>query len=214
MKWLSNLEYYNIPFNIKIVNKNDCIIADRKINEHKIFYILDGFIQEMQVFTNGEIISLKLLYNNDSFKNIQPDLELENLCLDVNYHHRFKALTNTILIVVNKKELIKQTNNGKYKANLIDDIENYKKNEMLCVLSHRNTKKRLIQLLLILTKHFGVLTKNEIYIPFNISHSNIATIIGSQRITVNRIMKKFKPDILYYDDKQIIIFNIIRLIQS
>jgi len=212
MKWLNKLEEYNLSFKVKILYKNDCIIADRKSNEHKILIILDGFIQKVKIFTNGETITLKLLYNTDIFTNLRPGVR--SSYSNTNHCYQFKALTNTIIIVINQKELIKPIANNYSKEYLLYHIYNYEDNDILKILAHQNITKRIIQLLLILTQHFGKISKNQIYIPFNISQDNIATIIGSQRVTVNRIMNKLKTNILYYDDTKIIILNVMKLIQS
>ncbi len=212
MKWLNKLENYNLSFKVKIIYKNDCIIADRQSTEHKILFILDGFMQKVKIFTNGEMITLKLLYNTDIFTNIKP--EIKSPYSKTNYYYQFKALTDTIIIVLNKKELDKQTKKDYFKPSLLHEIYYDENDDILKILAHQNITKRIIQLLLILIQHFGRIRKNKICIPFNLSQNNIANIIGSQRVTVNRIMNKFKPNIIYYDDKQIIIFNIIHLIQS
>lgn len=211
MKWLNKLEDYNLSFKVKIIYKNDCIIADKNLDEHKILVILDGFMQKIKTFTNGETITLKLLYSTDVFTNTY--IEIRSPCLKTNYYYKFKALTDTIIIVLNRKELDKKTKKHYSKSFLLHEIYHYENNDILKILAHQNIAKRIIQLLLILTQHFGKVRKDKIYIPFNLSQNNIANIVGSQRVTVNRIMNKFKPNILYYDDKQIIIFNIIQLIQ-
>ena len=207
MKWLIDLEFYNIGFTIKTLSKDEYIVLYQKNYNHKILYILDGFIQSMQVFTNGEVVSLKLLYKNDTFTNIET--HRNSLDNNKNYYYQFRALTYTILVIINRKEILQRM-----KLNYHQYYHcNYKNQEMISILSHKYTKKRLVQLLLILTKRFGVISNSRIYIPINLSHYSIATIVGSQRITVNRIMNQLKPSILYYDDKQIIIFNLIKLIQ-
>lgn len=207
MKWLIKLESYDMSFKIKILKKNDCIIANQKNSNHKIIYILDGFIQTMQTFTNGEIINTQLLYTNDILIDIQQPIQIKDQ--HTNCFYKFKALTQTILIIINKKEFIKKIQ----KSDRINYNSLNLNKEMIIILSHKNTKKRLIQLLLILIKKFGVLKNNQISIPFTISHCNIASIIGSQRITVNRIMNKLKQNTIYYDSKKIIIFDILKLIQ-
>ncbi len=95
-------------------------------------------------------------------------------------------------------------------------LQNYNtKNEIISILSHRNTKKRIIQLLMILMKQFGQIKNNQIIIPFHLSHQTIAIIAGSQRITVNRIMNKLKQSgIVSYNKKSLIIYSVTKLIQG
>lgn len=190
MKWLIDLETYNISFNIRILKKNDSILAHQDTNENKIIYILEGFIQILQVFTNGETICSQLLYTSDLFMNTIPCITLpyEN----INYYYKFIALTKTVIVIINEKEFIKKLN---YNTELLHKFQHtylYRNNEINQILSHRSTKKRLVQLLFILIEHFGTFTEYSIIIPFNLSHYTIATIIGSQRITVNKIMNELK----------------------
>lgn len=207
MKWLIKLEYYDMSFNIKVLKKDDCIINNQKTSNHRMIYILDGFMQKMQKFNNGEIINTQLLYSNDIFIDTQQSVQINDQ--PNNYFYKFKALTQTTIIVINQKKLLKKIQK---EYRLYDYYYNLNQ-EMLIILSHKNTKKRLIQLLLILIKNFGILSSNKIFVPFNISHNNIANIIGSQRITVNRIMNQLKQTVLYYDNKKIVIFNLIKLIE-
>ena len=212
MKWLNKLEYYDLSFNVKIIYKNECIIADKKIDEYNTLIILDGFMQKTQIFTNGEMITLKLLYKTDIFTNIKT--EPKSSYLRDSYYYQFKALTNTIIIIINKKELEKRTEKKHFALHILNQSHYHDNNEMVQILSHKNIKKRIVQFLLILIKHFGKISRNTIYIPFNLSHNDIAVIIGCQRVTVNRVMNKLKPNIIYYDDHRIIIFNLTQLIQS
>ena len=101
---------------------------------------------------------------------------------------------------------------NKFIYQLYLSTSNYSK-DMINITSHKNTKKRLIQFLFILVERLGVPTKKQIIIPLHLSHYTIATIIGSQRITVNKIMNELKKkEILSYDNKKISIINIIQLI--
>ena len=190
MRWLINLENHNISFRIYILQKNDSIIIKNKIKNDRIFYILDGFIQKSQIFTNNEIICLTLLYNDNIFTSQLSNFKQKSHHL--NYHYKFIAMKRTIILVINQQEFIKKT---KHNYKLFNSwIHNYFNNhkEILQIIIHRNTKKRLTQLLLILIKHFGIFKKHKIIIPFKLSHYNISTIIGSQRITVNKIMNDLK----------------------
>lgn len=194
MEWLTNLENHNISFNIHILKKNDCILANQRIKPNQIICILDGFIQTLQVFTNGETICIKLLYANDLFTNINT--YNKEPYQNINYYYKSIALTKTVIATINETTFIKKI---QHNTNLLNEFCNtnfYHNNEITQILSHRNTKKRLIQLLFILIEHFGKFTEHKFVIPFNLSHYTIATIIGSQRITVNRIMNDLKKNIL------------------
>lgn len=192
MKWLTNLENYNISFNIHILKKNDCMLANPNSESNKIICILDGFIQILQVFTNGETICIKLLYANDLFKNISSDIKTPYQ--SINYYYKIVALKKTVIATINEKIFIEKIENNTKLLNELLTTNLHHNNEITQILSHRNTKKRLIQLLFILIEHFGKFTEHNLIIPFNLSHYTIATIIGSQRITVNKIMNDLKKN--------------------
>ena len=210
MKWLRYLETYNISFNINILNKEDSII----INEDSyVAYIIDGFMQKLQVFTNKETLCTQLLYSNHILGKFK--LTQNQFFLNRNYSYKFVALTQTIILTINKKELINKS--GKY-TQPICSLTYFKliySEDIVAIISHKNTKKRLIQFLFIIIERLGIFKKNKFLIPFNLPHSTIATIIGSQRITVNKIMNELKKErILFYDHQEISIIDIIKLIYS
>ena len=208
MEWLKYLEKYNISFKVNILNKEDSILINKN---NKIIYIIDGFMQKLQVFTNGEKLCTQLLYKDHILKKIKLTKQLPYR--RHNHYYELIALKRTIIITFEEQELILKSimyNQFIYQLHLLSS--NYNE-DIIDIISHKNTKKRLIQFLFVLIERLGVLTKKQIIIPLNLSHYTIATIIGSQRITVNRIMNELKKKgILSYDNKKISIINIIQLI--
>ena len=213
MKWIKHLEQYNISFNIHILHRNDSIIIPKIFHEHEAhaIYIVDGLIQLLKIFTNGENICTELLYKHNFFNKIELNCQKK-----INYYYKAIAIKKTIILIIPIKKLIKNTSIT-YKTDLWYKFLNYKynNNHIAEILSHRNTKKRLIQLFLILIKKFGKLTKHNIIIPFYLSHYTLGTITGSQRVTINRIMNNLKKNnIINYNKQQIIIYSIVKLIQA
>lgn len=208
MKWLTYLEEDNISFKVNILDKEDSILINKN---NKIIYIIDGFMQKLQVFTNGEKLCTQLLYKDHLLKKIKLTKQLPYK--RNNHHYELIALKRTIIITIEEQELITKSNmynQSIYQLHLLSS--NYNE-DIISITSHKNTKKRLIQFLFILIERLGILTKKRIIIPLNLSHYTIATIIGSQRITVNRIMNELKnKKTLSYDNKKISIINIIKLI--
>ena len=208
MKWLRYLEAYNISFNINILNREDSIIVNRN---NCTIYIIDGFMQKLQVFTNKETLCTQLLYSHHVLKKFKSTKK--NFYLNKNYSYRFVALTKTIILSINQKELINK--GGKYNQ-LIYSLDYSKliyNKDIITIISHKNTKKRLIQFLLIIIERLGIFKEDKFLIPLNLPHYTIATIIGSQRITVNKIMNELKKKrILLYNNQKISIINIIKLI--
>lgn len=213
MKWLIHLENYNISFNTSFLKKEDYILTRKYIDHYKIIYIVNGFMQANQVFTNGEIICHKLLYKSNAFINIEPYIYSKNQT-DINYYYNIKALTDTTIIIIDPKEFIQKLKNNTELLYTIIYLHHDKNQDIVRILSHKGTKKRLVQFLLIMIENFGRLTEQKIIIPFNLSHYNIGTIIGSQRITVNKIMNNLKKNnVINYNEKEMIILNLTKLIQ-
>ena len=207
MKWLTVLENHNLSFNIHILQKNDCIFMLNTRNNDQIALILEGFIQISQVYTNGENICRGLLFKNDVFISISSKLTRKT-----NYCYKAVAVIKTAVVTVSVDELNKKTTHKSKPFNIYKAL--YSNNEIIDILSHKNTKKRLVQLLLVLVKRFGQLKQHNIIIPFYLSHYRIATIIGSQRTTINRIMSQLKrSQIIHYTSEKIIINSLLQLIQ-
>lgn len=208
MKWLKKLKDWNISFQVHELQKEDFIVLQTASGKQNAIYILDGVAQLMQVFTNKEKICIKLLLNNQVAINYGA-LNQSNYCNTV------LAITKTKIITAAHQEiwdkLAKDTDKFAQNVSYIPN-EQY---EITNILSHRNTKKRIVHLLIILIKQFGEITGRKITIPFNLSHQTIADITGSQRITVNKIMSKLKSRcIINYGNKSIIIHNLAELIRD
>lgn len=208
MKWLRYLEAYNISFNINILNREDSIIVNKS---NCTIYIIDGFMQRLQVFTNKETLCTQLLYSPHVLKKFKSTKK--NFYLNQNSSYRFVALTKTIILTINQKEFINK--GGEYNQ-LIYSLDYSKliyNKDIIAIISHKNTKKRLIQFLLIIIERLGIFKEDKFLIPLDLPHYTIATIIGSQRITVNKIMNELKKKrILLYNNQKISIINIIKLI--
>ena len=193
MKWLTHLEKYNISFKVSILNREDSIVINKN---NKIIYIIDGFMQKLQIFTNGEKLCTQLLYKNHFLQKINLTKQIPYK--KHNHYYEFIALTRTIIITLEKRELIRKSNiYNQFIYQLYSLSSNYSE-DTINITSHKNTKKRLIQFLFILVERLGVLRKKQIIIPLYLSHYTIATIIGSQRITVNKIMNELKKKKYYH----------------
>lgn len=209
MTWIEYLEYHNIPFNIYILDKNDCIMLNKKFSKPQLMIILNGLMQLLQIFSNGETICTELLKQN----NIISDI-LSNSSNTLTYYYKATAIIKTAIIVIPSNKLNHSL--AKQSLNLcIQESRHNNNHSMIQILCYRNTKKRIIHLLLILSKNFGRLKNHEIIIPFYISQNTISIITGSQRVNVTRIMNGLKnKTIISYNKKNLIIHSLLQLIQS
>lgn len=206
MRWIKQLENYNISFHIHILQKQDSIFINKKAQNSNIIYILNGFIKLLQVFTNNEKICIELIYKNQIISS-----DIFNNTNQHSYYYLLVAITTTTIVTIPLKEFNKK---AKRDAKIFQLLKlQSKKNDMISILSHKNTKKRIIQLIIILIRKFGCMKKNNIVIPFRPTHQMIAAIVGSQRVTVNKIMKNLKREgMINYSNNSITIYRIIRLI--
>lgn len=208
MEWLTYLEKYNISFKVSILNKEDSILINKN---SQVIYIIDGFMQKLQVFTNGEKLCTQLLYKDHILKKFKLTKKLPYK--GDNHHYELIALKRTIIITFEEQELIIKSSTYDQFAYQLHLLNSNYNEDIISINSHKNTKKRLIQFLFVLIERLGIVTKRQIIIPLNLSHYTIATIIGSQRITVNRIMNELKKKgTLSYNNKRISIINLIQLI--
>lgn len=210
MKWLEYLENCNISFKIHILQKYDCILIPGTKSDYQVLYILDGLMEILQIFTNNEKICVQLLHKNSIFKNFKYDH-----INTTNYYYKAVAITKTALVTVPCRYLINKINK---KPNILSNflLNQQKDNhDIIHILSHKNTKKRIIQLLLTLAKSFGHYSNGNVIIPFCVPHYVIGNITGSQRANISKIMNYLKKNrIIYYDKQKIILYNIIKLIEA
>lgn len=210
MEWLKKLEDYNISFHIHLLEKEDFIIIKKEYEEKRIMYILDGLAQLMKVFSNNEKVCVELL------QNCQITTTYHSSSRRNNHYNILTAITVTKIITVSAQEIktIQATDKtSRFTGNVVR--QHNKNNEITSILSHRNTQKRIVQLLIILAKKFGRVKGSVIAIPFHLSHQTIADITGSQRGTVGKIMSKLKKNKnIGYGSKSIMIRNLKHLIQD
>lgn len=190
--WLMNLETYNIPFKIRVLETDDLLIFKKNTKELLGIFLLEGLLQKSRIFTNGEVLCDSLVYGSDFLTN--KFLLAEKKSKEINYYYQFTALKTTVLLTLDKKQYLKKIKDNQYTKNYFHYKDLNKNKEMLMILTHKNTKKRFIQLLLILIKHFGVFTSSQVSIPFHLTHKNIANIIGCQRTTATKIMNDLKKN--------------------
>ncbi len=102
MIWLEFLENVNISFNIEILQPNDSMIITNFLQNNHIVIILDGFVQLLKIFTNGETICIQLLRANNIIQLNNPKHKL------VNYHYKANAITKTAILSIPIKEFTKR----------------------------------------------------------------------------------------------------------
>ncbi|WP_310412140.1 Crp/Fnr family transcriptional regulator, partial [Chamaesiphon sp. OTE_8_metabat_110] len=64
----------------------------------------------------------------------------------------------------------------------------------LNTLGQRHTIERLLGYLTLLIEEFGEPCKEGYFLPFPLTHAQIASAIGTTRVTVTRLMKELRED--------------------
>jgi CRP-like cAMP-binding protein len=198
---LNQKNILTLTYNLKA---GDAVIIHSSHN-FNIYLILEGALVLSKVFTNKEIISFSILKSQDliitSFKELSRS----------NYFYKVEALADTYLLSFNRQSI------QRYES--IIATQNYqtslKNIYMTEILAHRNTRNRLIHLLLILSELFGIVNKNYINIPLKISKLMLASIIGSNRNTVGQLIYQLEYNrSIRYSKQKIIIYDMVVLINS
>nr|AYR06392.1 global nitrogen transcriptional regulator [Rhodogorgon sp.] len=206
---IHDLEQEHISFQIYTLSKEDSIILTCDPPNNQLLIILDGLVKLSKIFTNEEIVCMGILKRDYI-------LHYSVLRADTNNHYyKALALSETLILSIQFTEII---NKVYQKNNLLKQLilsysystKGYK--NMIKILSHRQIKNRIIQLILILCEELGQVDAKSIIVPLYLSHNIVSIITGSHRITVARIMKQLQnKKLISYNRKGLIIHDIIRL---
>nr|YP_010199481.1 global nitrogen transcriptional regulator [Gracilariopsis tenuifrons]AXF36132.1 global nitrogen transcriptional regulator [Gracilariopsis tenuifrons]UAD89339.1 global nitrogen transcriptional regulator [Gracilariopsis tenuifrons] len=191
-QWVQLFLELNIPFYIYKLNKGDSIIYKCKNKNNSAAIILHGTVYILKMFTNTEGVCIAILnYNNIidfHFSTLEKDyvyyqvIALEETYLINFYWWDFISVVNYLPIAIKILYLFRNT---------------LKKYEMISyVISHKSIRYRFIQLLVLLCQEFGTVNNHSIKIPFEVSQTTISHIIGSNTITVNKIMRDLISQLL------------------
>lgn len=201
----SNTNYY-----IYKLHKGDSIIYSNSRKQNQYFIILSGCVYISQIFTNKEILSIAIL---DSLKIICT----KSLNITDNSYHQISSLTKTYIMSFNAENLKTTHINELFLQFIIKNYEITMKRYhiMNFIFVHRYIKQRFIQFILFLALEFGIIHEKEIFIPYKISQNQLSMIIGSNQITINKILKNLSCNIQikYSHEKKIYIKNIFTLIE-
>nr|YP_010199072.1 global nitrogen transcriptional regulator [Hydropuntia urvillei]UAD88521.1 global nitrogen transcriptional regulator [Hydropuntia urvillei] len=191
----------NNSFYIYKLYKGDSIVFKNSLPYNPSFIVFYGTVYIMKIFTNGESIFLVLLTSN-SLLNFNSS--------NSNYaYYKVIALENTYLIKLYK---LNSVNHLMYFSNVINLLDLFyytlkQYESSYYILLHKSIKYRIIQLLLLLCREFGILNSNYIIIPFEISQKTLSHITGSNPTTVNKIINDLIRKLLikYVVKKKILI---------
>lgn len=198
--WINIFKNSDLSFKIYVICKNESLILHSKFNTNYSIVVLDGLIQILQIFTNGETICQKLVNKQETISN--------SFFIFYNKYsyYKGKALTKTVIAIINSKQIL---TNIYFPPSALPP-----QTFMTSLLSYRSTKKRVIHLMLHIAYLFGYFYKTSIIIELEITHRDISIITGSQRTNVTKIIKTLKEkNMIYYQKKKLIINDLLKLIE-
>nr|YP_009300455.1 global nitrogen transcriptional regulator [Campylaephora sungminbooi]AKU47374.1 global nitrogen transcriptional regulator [Campylaephora sungminbooi]ALN11821.1 global nitrogen transcriptional regulator [Campylaephora sungminbooi] len=204
MKWISYLFTFNIPFYIYKLKTGDAIIKSNNNFHTQSIVILYGIAYMAQIFSNQEVLPINILHKN----NI---LDIKNYSTSTKSYYKITALQETYLISFSYKNI--NINNNISKIFLKYYLTNYKltlfNQQMInSILIQKNTQRRIIQLIILLSIQFGIIYQEFVKIPFKIQKRDIAKITGSNVNTTNKTFKILeRKKIIHYSKYNLLLIQ-------
>nr|YP_009399805.1 global nitrogen transcriptional regulator [Digenea simplex]ARW69624.1 global nitrogen transcriptional regulator [Digenea simplex] len=209
MKWINFLSYFEIPYYIYQLNKEDALIIHNDLYDNQIIIIIHGSIYINKIFSNKQLLPVAMINKNSIFKINKTNINNQ-------FYYKLTALEKTYLASF---RLNKVKKNKEFKTNLLTMIINsYEKttdnyHNMNQIISQKYLKNKVYQIILLMCLQFGIVQKNQIYIPLKISYKNLAEMVGTNTIAINKIMKEINKNLTIEFSKKRIIYipNIFKL---
>nr|YP_010338413.1 global nitrogen transcriptional regulator [Bangia atropurpurea]UNJ18363.1 global nitrogen transcriptional regulator [Bangia atropurpurea] len=195
-----------MKYKIFLLQKNDIVIFDT----HSSFYIiLWGSLIIKKVFRNTNKITLNICTSDDTFGHTK--------FINKSYYYEAEAI-NTAQIISIEYSIIANIcqNHPKFNLFFIEHLLlcSIKAYRFIEIISHKSITNRLISLLLLLSEQNGTSQGNGILINLTITHQILAQIIGSNRVSVTRIMSGLvQTKLISMQKKKIVIHNPVLLSQ-
>lgn len=187
----------NRPYIYELNHGDSLIIHNEDTN---IYIILEGIMLLQKQFTNDEILTTHIL-NSGNIINTEFKQSSKK-----NYFYKIEAISKTYISSLShnyKNIFFEKVFYYKNK----DDL--YKSQNITEILIHKNVKHRFIHLIILLGELFGTSDYQKIIIQLQISHSMLASIIGTNTNTISKMIRYLeKLNIISYSRKQIIIYNL------
>lgn len=204
--WLIFCNTYNIEYQVFSLKQNEAIIFN---TSSTMYIILVGSLTIVKVLNSTRKITLNLLSNGDIFGH--SELSSHGL------YYEAQAINTAHIVCINYTTIIESSRNCPYFNLLVVDhlltcsTRNY---NFIEIISHKSITNRLVSLLLILAERNGTQVNNGIILNFTITHKTLAQIIGSNRVTVTRILSELlQTKLIAIQKRKIIIYSPVLLSQ-
>ncbi len=170
-------------------------------NDHNIYIIIQGIVIVNKLFSNNERFSSDLIYTGHLIQDIFKQDKSYNYCYELS-----PIIKTYIISIPDTSNYLDRSTIHSYYININNRPSRI---NLLDIWVHKKIHNRIIHLLLLLCEVTGRSYQNSIILDLQLSYKLIATITGSTRNTVSRIIRQLEHDnIIKYTKKQIIISNI------
>nr|YP_010336681.1 global nitrogen transcriptional regulator [Rhodospora sordida]UNJ15087.1 global nitrogen transcriptional regulator [Rhodospora sordida] len=163
-----------------VLEKGDVLILNN--SSSNLYFVMYGIIQVGKVNVPQRVITLVLLTTKQCFITSTVSSR----------EYQIKSLNRSSILIIKTKDIVYLLKKipiffpliiyGLYSYTLL--VEDF-----ASIFIPRTTTKRTIALLLFLTKHFSVNNANKVEVSINLSQANIAQLIGSTRVSVNKVFQ-------------------------
>lgn len=204
MQWINNFTAYRIPFYIYKLKDKDCLIYTDNDKLNHTIIILNGILLILKIFTNGEKLCIAILSKNNIINIKTNNLKIkpyyyQAIALEKTWIMSFKSnyIYTTSPIII--KNFFQSYSLTVYQYEIINQI-----------LIHKEAKNRMIQAIIYLGENFGYIQNKYIIIRCHIDQLNFSLMIGTNKVTINKIIKKLQKDLIikYYKNRIICIYKI------
>lgn len=157
--------------------EGDSIVVHKNCSQ--LYMVLAGVLNISKVFTNQEVYAINIISDGNFF---MPSF---SNCYANNYYYALQAVQTTYIVSL--------TNNKLHEFNLMEQYNRkaviYNSCHLTEILIHKNTQYRLIHLLLLLSKSFGIVHSHKVVIPLQLSYNTLGIMIGSNGSSVGKILR-------------------------
>lgn len=204
--WLLFFNNNNIDYQLFSLKQNDTILFN---SSSRLYIILIGSLIITKVLKNKHKITLNLLNTGDTF----GQLEL----VDDNFYYEAEAIDKTKIACINYNTIMKACSNyPPFNLFFVNHLiyRSAKAYHFIEIISHKSITSRLVSLLLLLAEQNGTHANNGIMLNFSITHKILAQIIGSNRVSVTRILSELlKTKLISIQKNRIIVHSPVLLSQ-
>lgn len=205
MAWINNLSKANIPFTVYKLDKEDSLVYSNNVHSNQILIIIHGIINATHVYKNHAIIPLTILSTGHILSTVNKSHNIQS-------YYKYTALKTTYIVSFSKKKINVTNNQFDLYIDMLNayhlTLQQYK--TMKYIFIEKEIKYRLIKLIIFLFNEFGIVQEAYIALPFSIKQKDLAVIIGSNTVTINKIIQELSKELLirYTYRKKIYINNI------